>query len=300
MSTLNFIITDAGRQAAINADATGVQLTVTEVGYGTGNWSPDRTATALQSELKRLPAGGGDNPAPLYVHIAVTDQSSDTYQAQEVAIYTGAVLFAVWSKGLQPDMDGPGKIASGDSAFVFDLLLDNVPPGSVTVGDANFSNPLATTEKIGVGEIATEAETSIGDDKHRWITPFTLHKYIAEWWTALDLDLSWSAITGKPDKFPPANHSHYVIGSNAFGYWKEWEDGRIECWGQVNFNANNGYITLPKPATYLEFAVANDASPPTKVNVVCVNGGNVGINNNQLPLSSNGVMGLIYWKAWVR
>ena len=158
MSTLNFIITDAGRQAAINADVTGVQLTLTEVGYGTGNWSPDKTATALQSEFKRLPAGGGDNPAPLYVHIAVTDQSSDTYQGNEVAVYAGNVLFAIWSKGLQPDTVGPGKISSGDSAFIFDLLLDNIPSESVTVGDANFSAPLATETKPGIIPEASQQE----------------------------------------------------------------------------------------------------------------------------------------------
>ncbi|WP_422459131.1 hypothetical protein [Endozoicomonas sp. ALB115] len=180
MSTLNFIITDAGRQAAIDADATGVQLTLTEVGYGTGNWSPDKTATALQSEFKRLPAGGGDNPAPLYVHIAVTDQSSDTYQGNEVSVYAGNVLFAIWSKGLQPDTDGPGKISSGDSAFVFDLLLDNVPPGSVTVGDANFSNPLATETVPGIIQKASLEDmlALINDDA------ITVQKFKA-WWDSV-------------------------------------------------------------------------------------------------------------------
>lgn len=158
MSTLNFEITNAGRQAAIDADNLGIKLTITHVAYGTGNWSPDKTATALQSEFKRLVAGGCENPAPLYVHIAVTDQSSDAYQANEVGIYAGDVLFGIWSKGLQSELDGPGKINTGDSAFVFDLLLENVPPDSVTVGDANFSNPLSTEKKAGVITTASQDE----------------------------------------------------------------------------------------------------------------------------------------------
>lgn len=174
MSTLNFVITDAGLQAAINADATGLQLTLTEVGYGTGIWSPDKTASALQSEFKRLPAGGGENPAPMYVHVAVSDQSSDNYQATEVGIYAGDTLFAVWSKDLQPDMSGPVKIGSGYSAFVFDLLLENVPPDSVTVGDANFRMPMATETVHGVAEIATQSEVDAGSDHARMVTPKTL------------------------------------------------------------------------------------------------------------------------------
>lgn len=180
MSTLNFIITDAGRQAAINADAMGIKLTITEVGYGTGNWSPDKTATALQNEFKRLPAGGGENPAPWYVHIAVTDQSSDAYQANEVGIYAGDVLFAIWSKGLEPELDGPGKINTGDSAFVFDLLLENVPLDSVTVGDANFSVPLSTETVPGIIQRATMEDmlALLNDDA------VTVQKFKA-WWISV-------------------------------------------------------------------------------------------------------------------
>ena len=177
MSTLNFIITNAGRQAAIDADAMGIKLTITDVGYGTGNWSPDKTATALQTEFKRLAAGGGENPAPLYVHIAVTDQSSDTYQANEVGIYAGDVLFAIWSKDLQPELDGPGKINTGDSAFVFDLLLDNVPPDSVTVGDANFSVPLSTETVPGIIPTATPEAVEAFEGIGAIIPPL-----LGNWW----------------------------------------------------------------------------------------------------------------------
>ena len=254
MSTLNFIITDAGRQAAINADAMGVQLTLTEVGYGTGNWSPDKTATALQSEFKRLPAGGGDNPAPLYVHIAVTDQSSDTYQGNEVAVYAGNVLFAIWSKGLQPDTDGPGKISSGDSAFVFDLLLDNVPPGSVTVGDANFSVPLSTETKPGIISEASQIEINGYSGVGAIIPP-----KLKVWWDSVkvafalkqhDHDLSEINEVGSAAKLnagdsagevalignPSSDGRTAVVvasGSNANGYYRIWSDGYKEQWGEV-------------------------------------------------------------------
>lgn len=239
MSTLNFIITDAGRQAAIDADALGIKLTITEVGYGTGNWSPDKTATALQNEFKRLVAGGGENLAPLYVHIAVTDQSSDTYQANEVGIYAGDVLFAIWSKGLQPDMDGPGKINTGDSAFVFDLLLENVPPDSVTVGDANFSVPLSTEKKAGVITTASQGELEAFTGNGAIIPP-----KLKIWWnkvfgifkSAAFLDAGQNngqvALIGNPE----ANGSVAVIqssGSNAHGEWRLYTNGDLLILGSV-------------------------------------------------------------------
>ena len=179
MTTLNFQITTAGRQAAIDADATGLQLTITEVGYGNGTWSPDASATALQDEFKRLPAGGGDNPAPLYVHVTALDESSDTYQANEVGIYAGNVLFAIWSKGLQPGTDGPGKINTQDSAFAYDLLLTDVPPGSVTVGDTNFSVPLGTENRAGVWQEATLQQV-LDAEAGLVLTPEKLHAWFQQ------------------------------------------------------------------------------------------------------------------------
>lgn len=177
MSTLNFIITDSGFQAAVNADSTGLQLTLTDVAYGSGIWSPDTTATALQNEIKRLPAGGGQNPAPDYVHVTATDQSSDSYQANEVGIYAGDTLFAIWSKGLEPDSDGPSKISTQFSAFAFDLLLGNIPPSSVTVNDVGFSVPIATETVYGVAKLGTLEEVIAGVNQPLIVTPYILKQW---------------------------------------------------------------------------------------------------------------------------
>ncbi len=338
MTTLNFQITTAGRQAAIDADATGLQLKITEVGYGNATWRPDASATAPQDEFKRLPAGGGDNPAPLYVHVTTLDESSDTYQANEVSIYAGSVLFAIWSKGLQPDADGPGKINTQDNAFAFDLLLTDVPPGSVTVGDTNFSVPLATETKAGVSREATLAEVVAGELSKIFVSPAKLKA----WWDQVRI---WDNIKNKPataTRWP--DHSEvdglgsaatkaagindgdvallgdpttgdggaYIIetGSNANGYWEKRSDGIMLQRGKtgetnVTTDGNRTYnfaIPFPVSADHLSLTISRQGDvPSTSASVygTILDASKFEVYDD----SANGAANVFrpkYWSAWGR
>ncbi|WP_067522444.1 phage tail protein [Endozoicomonas ascidiicola] len=116
-----------------------------------------------------------------------------------------------------------------------------------------FTYEHATTEIKGLGEVATKEEALLGKDNWRWITPYTLKEYVADWWAKLDLDLSWDSITGKPGfksaalldagqnqgqvaliGSPSTQGRTAVIvssGSNVHGYYRIWSDGFIEQYG---------------------------------------------------------------------
>lgn len=55
MAVINILITDAGLAEVINAEQNGTApVVLTEVGLGTGQYTPSADQTALKSEFKRL------------------------------------------------------------------------------------------------------------------------------------------------------------------------------------------------------------------------------------------------------
>lgn len=174
------VVTNAGIQEVINAEQNGTApVVLTQVGLGTGQYTPSINQTALQNEFKRLPAnalsGGaiGNN----LIYINARDTSSDTYTLFEFGIYTSSgTLFAVCSKNV-PILE---KAAQSQAYLDIEFVLSNVNPASVVLGDTNFFNPSATTEMEGVVELATDAETITGTDPHRAVTPFSLNARTSE------------------------------------------------------------------------------------------------------------------------
>ena len=133
------------------------------------------------------------------------------------------------------------------------LVYDNAQAiTNVTVeADAwQFDFEKATTDHAGMGEVATDQEVIAGKDKWRWVTPFTLHRYIAEWWENVR---TWTNIKNKPDfksaalldagqndgqvaliGRPDIDGKTAVVinsGSNGNGFWRIWSDGFIQQWG---------------------------------------------------------------------
>lgn len=126
-------ITDAGRNAAINADNLGVKVKLAYVGFGTGQYNPTGSEVALFNELARVPATGAMKPAPNQLRLtgAWQDNVIDS-EIGEIGFFTDdGVLFAVWSRA----SGGPlgYKTAGVDFVIFTDLAFDGIPEGSIEV-----------------------------------------------------------------------------------------------------------------------------------------------------------------------
>lgn len=130
---ITFTLTDAGLNAALDADANGLTLSLTQIGIGSGKYTPLATRTALQTELARYPLSGGDVESnSKTLRFSAILESVTTQQAFEVGLFTSTgVLFAVASTtGTDPLI-----LVTANIAFVgsFGLVVSEIPVGSVTV-----------------------------------------------------------------------------------------------------------------------------------------------------------------------
>ena len=173
---LQFTITNAGRAAIAQVGGAIGPVTLTKIAIGSGGYTPTATQTALQTEIKRLDPSGSSVPVPGTIHLTTQDDSADSYSVKEIGLYTNnGVLFAVYSQtGV---ILTKGSTAS--ALFALDFVMTNVPPGSVTVGDAGFSYAQANETRLGVLAIATTAEAQAGTIDTKIITPLKLAQVTA-------------------------------------------------------------------------------------------------------------------------
>lgn len=172
MAAINIIITDAGLAEVINAEQTGTApVVLTEVALGTGQYTPNSSQTALSAEFKRLDAVAGGAIGDNAIHLTAQDSGNDAYTVYEVGIFTSSgTLFAVYSQPV-PIIQ---KAAAAHALLAMDIVLTNIDPDSVTVGDTDFQLNGATTTKQGIVELATGAEVIEGADAFRAVTPSAL------------------------------------------------------------------------------------------------------------------------------
>lgn len=167
MPAINILITDAGRAALAQVDQFG-PVVLNKLAIGSAGYSPSAAQTALREEIRQFTPVGSSAPGPGIVHITARDTSSDSYTVREIGIMTSDdVLFAIYSQ------TEPILIKGADSVtlFAFDFALTTVPPGSVTIGNAEFQYPPATESVQGVARIATQAEVDLGSDDTTIVTP---------------------------------------------------------------------------------------------------------------------------------
>ncbi|WP_106418714.1 hypothetical protein [Salinicola tamaricis] len=171
-----FTITDAGRAALVDADHDGTTaLTLSEIGFGRGRYTPSADQTALREPIKRLASMAGQAVAADTLHVSVQDESSDTYAVGEIGLFTDTgVLFAVYSQS-EWIIE---KAAPSTLLLATDLVVEALDVSAITFGDAAFLNPPATTEVAGVLELATQAEVDAGSDARRGVVPRTLKAFI--------------------------------------------------------------------------------------------------------------------------
>jgi phage-related tail fiber protein len=177
---LPITITDAGRAEIINAQNTGTgPVTITEIGFGTGQYTPTKTLTALQAQIKRVSSIAGQAVAADTIHVTALDESSAAYNVGEFGLFSDkGTLIAVYS---QPAASGWIIQKAGASTLLLatDIILESLNATSITFGDISFLNPPATTTVQGVVELATPEETQAGTDGARAVTPAGLNSLTA-------------------------------------------------------------------------------------------------------------------------
>lgn len=191
--SLQIVITDAGRAEIINAENTGTApVTISEIGFGSGQYTASATQTALVSETKRLNTISGVAVGDDTIHITGRDESNDSYDVFEIGLFLeSGTLFAVYSQNT-PILN---KSAQSIALIAIDILIQSLNPTSVTFGNANFTNPPATTEVEGVVELATNSEVEVGTDTKKAVTPAGLSSRTATTTRAGLVELATSAET---------------------------------------------------------------------------------------------------------
>ncbi|KAF1017668.1 MAG: hypothetical protein GAK31_00936 [Stenotrophomonas maltophilia] len=177
-------LTAAGLAALVNAQHAGTNsVTVTEIGVTANVFAPDKDGkdVKLPGELKRLKTFGGQVVANDTIHVSVRDDSGDAYSLYGIGLYLadGTLL------GLYGQQDVIlEKSAKAIALLSADIVLADADAKSISFGSTEFLNPPATTEVVGVIEIATDAETKEGKDASRAVTPASLMALIKDSFSA--------------------------------------------------------------------------------------------------------------------
>jgi hypothetical protein len=229
---LTLIITDAGRAALVNAAATGTApVTISQIGLSATAHVPDPDDTALPGEFKRLGGVGGLAVPPATIHVSATDASADAYTVRSFALYLSTgTLFAIYGQA-DPIVE---KTAASMAALALDVVLVDVDITALDFGDAFFSNPQATTEQMGIAELATLAEARAGEDNQRIVTPSTAKNSLLQWlgYTPLNraqlltelllVDGPGSGIDA--DLLDGLHGSDYALAGAALGQGQTWQN----------------------------------------------------------------------------
>ena len=134
---INPTITDAGLQAAVDADLNLIQIAITHVALGAAGYSPTGSEIALVDRKEKVSIASGAVSAngALSVSVLFPSFAGTAYDAKEIGFYigdpdAGGVLFAVYSSTAA---NGFVFRSSLDFIAQFSLGLTRVPSGSVTV-----------------------------------------------------------------------------------------------------------------------------------------------------------------------
>ena len=137
-------------------------------GITAASFVPDATMVALPGELFRVATIGGAIVDADTIHLVIRDDSNAAYTMRGFAIYiSDGRLFAIYSQA-DPILE---KTASATALLALDIRFVDLVDPNLVFNDAAFLNPPATTEVIGVVELATDAEASDGVDAIRAVTP---------------------------------------------------------------------------------------------------------------------------------
>lgn len=164
-------VTDAGRAALVAPGHDGTNAhKVVEIGLVTAPFTVDKGLTALPNERKRIATIAGENIAADTIHLTLKDDTDDQYTLFGFGMYVeDGTLVAIYCQPTAIMEKSPQAmlLLSTDIQFV------SIDAAQLVFGDASFTNPPATTEKLGVIELATQSEVDAGTDSVRAVTPKT-------------------------------------------------------------------------------------------------------------------------------
>lgn len=140
-------ITDAGLEALLNANNTGVDAAISHIAFGDANderYVPSAFQTALRNERARVPVGGGEKAGPFEIIVEALLDQGPSFTINEVGfILDDGTLLAIWA---DPDVSLAYKTAGVPLAVSYNLALAGIPPGSLTL---NVSGPNVNLTLIG-------------------------------------------------------------------------------------------------------------------------------------------------------
>ncbi|MBR8055662.1 phage tail protein [Burkholderia vietnamiensis] len=165
-------ITDAGRAALVAPGNTGTNAhQVVKIGLASAPFVADRGMLAMPNERKRVTTFSGKNIAADTIHVTLKDDTDDQFTLYGFGLYLeNDVLLGVYSQAT-PIME---KSPAAMLLLSADIQFATIDAAALTFGEATFANPPATTEVLGVLELATQAEVDAGTDASRAVTPATL------------------------------------------------------------------------------------------------------------------------------
>lgn len=216
---ITIIVTNAGRAALVNAASTGTNaVTVTQLGITEAVFVPDAAQIALPGEIKRIALASGVVVADDQIHVTASDVTTDAYAMRGFGLYLAdGTLFAIYGQA--------GAILNKTSESMMLLAIDiafaDIDAEMIEFGDTNFILPPATTEILGLVELATTAEAQAGSDAARVLTPLTGKQSVLGW--LLSQDGSGSGLDADmldglhASAFATAGHTHDRAALTGFG-----------------------------------------------------------------------------------
>ena len=157
---MSLTVTQAGLNKAINASLSGISLKITHVALGSSGYNPTTTRTSLSTEIERVPVSGAANASGNQIHLTAVFDSNQQYIAREVGFFLeDGTLFAVDS---HPSDILVYKSSNSVVIEAFDLILDVVPPNSITVNTTGDLSLIYSTEFV-------QFSTAIMDNMRRQI-----------------------------------------------------------------------------------------------------------------------------------
>lgn len=168
-------ITDAGFAKLVNPPNTGTNaVLIAQIGLTSTAFAPSGDLTALPGEIKRVATFGGQAVGDDTLHVTIRDDSATAYSLRGFGLYLAdGTLFATYGQ-TDPIME---KSAASMLLLATDVRFTDVDITQIQFGNAEFIYPPATTEVLGVVELATNTEAEDAADTQRAVTPRGLRAF---------------------------------------------------------------------------------------------------------------------------